>query len=153
MICPTTGNCRNGLLSALALFAFTWAFDFIVHGHLFMNYYEETAALWRPQDEMRAFLPWCIAMHGLLALVVAGAYQCWRSKVTVGAVGSCDCPYRKSMGFGLVIGLIVGITWASAYFFQPIPEKLALLWLISSIVKWTLAGIVLNLAYRPKAVV
>jgi hypothetical protein len=130
--------------AGLAVAVFTWAFDFLVNGVLFADLYEANKAIFRPETEMMNYMPWCIAYHIVMGLLVAGAYICWRKKTTVGAVGSSECPYRKSLGFGLWVGLLLGIPQLMVFVWTPIAIELPLLWAANELVKWTLAGILLN---------
>jgi hypothetical protein len=144
--CSTTKPCstKKWLIGALVVFVVTMAYDWLVHGNLLMGLYRSIENLSRPYEEMKAMYGYCIAKHALQALLFAGAYGCWRSKVTMGAVGSKDCPYKKSMGFGLWIGLMLGINEASTYIYVPIPANLALAWLATETVKWILAAVALS---------
>lgn len=145
--CPMkTGTCstKKWFIASIVAFAVTMGFDWLVHGQLLMDDYKATAALWRPEESMKEFFPYCLAMHAAMAMIFAAMYSCWRSKVTLGAVGSKDCPYKKSMGFGLMIGAFVGIHAAGAYMYLAIPGDLAVKWLVAEMAKWALAGAALS---------
>lgn len=140
------GSCdtKKWLKTALITFVITFGFDWLVHGKLLMDQYEATASLWRPKEEMEGMMNLCIARHALMALVFSCLYMCWKSKCTMGAVGSPDCPYKKSVGFGLKIGLLLGINAAAAYIYMPIPQELAISWLVAETVKWSIAAVALT---------
>ena len=143
--CDTKKCCmKPWLISAFIAFLVTLGYDWYVHSKLLMDMYTATAAMWRKPEEMQALQNLCLAKHALMALIFSGAYLCWRSKTVMGAVGSPDCPYKKSMGFGLWVGLLLGINMASAYIYMPIPQNLAWAWLIAETAKWTLTGAVLS---------
>ena len=141
---------KTYLISALIVALFTWGFDFFVHGYLFVDWYKDMAGISRPWPEMQQYLPYCIAHTVVVALLVTGGFFCWRSKLTCGAVGSKDCPYRKGMGFGLWLGLIMGTSRAMDYVWLPVAPKMGLLWLFAEIVKWVLTGILLAKLYQCK---
>lgn len=143
MICCSKKNVVSGI--AVAIWA--WAFDFLWHGNFLMDKYLAYQNLWRPMPEMETMWPWCIAFHLVMGFLVASAYNCWRAKVTVGAVGSSECPYRKSLGFGLWVGLLLGVPQLMVHMWLPIDVDLPLMWMVGEVVKWTLAGILLNKLY------
>jgi hypothetical protein len=140
-------NHKNWIAASIIAFAVAFGYDYLVHGVLLMDMYTATASLWRPEAEMQALGYVCMLSTFVIVTLVAGAYQCWRSKVVCGAVGSSDCPYRKSMGFGLLVGLIIGIVEAKSYVWIAIPAELALAWLAAEVIKWTILGIVLEVVY------
>jgi hypothetical protein len=137
--------------AALVMSVYSFAYDWLTQGKLFVSYYAGTEHLWRPMDDFDRFFPFCILVHVLVAYLVTKGFFAWRKHVTVGAVGSCNCPYRKAMGYGMWMGIILGASWASAYIMLPIPGKLAVMWFGTTVVKWTLGGILLAKLYDWKA--
>ncbi len=149
--CSSETKCcpKKFLFTAIAIFAINFVFDWLVHGILLMDQYTATASLWRPEAEMAAMMPLCIAKHALMALVFATLFMAWKKQQSFGALGSCSCPLRKGFCFGATIGLLLGINAASAYLWQPIPQSLAIAWGVAETVKWGLAaGIVSLLCHR-----
>lgn len=149
-----SGKCcsKYYVISSIAIAAYLWLYDFIVHGNLFVKYYLETLALWRPMDQMPAYAPYGLALHFAVAFLVTAGFFCYRSKITTGTVGFLkkDCPYYVSIRFGLWVGLLLGVTNAGAYIYLPIPVKIAIFWFGANVVKFTLAGILLAKLYRWK---
>ena len=148
-----TGTCsidkkccpKKFLLVAIATFALTMLFDWLVHGILLMDTYNATASLWRPQAEMEAMMPYCLLMHGTQALVFSALFLGWKKYQTFGPIGKCGCPGRKGFRFGALVGLLIGLHAAGAYIWQPIPENLALAWLAAETLKWALTAGILAL--------
>ena len=142
-----TSKCgtKSWIIGTLVAFAVTMGFDWFVHGNLLMDTYKATAEMWRPEAEMQKFFPFCIAKHVIEAAIFVALYGCWRSKTSCGAIGSKDCPGKKSMGFGLMIGLLLGVSSASSYIYMDIPQSLALSWLAAETAKWSITGMVLGL--------
>ncbi len=139
---------KGWLISAIAVFLFTMGFDWYVHGHMLMDMYKQTASVWRPEGEMQALSHWCFIRHAIVAALLAGAYGCWRDNQSMGKVGSEKCPYKKSMlGFGLWVGLLLGVTEAGSYVYLPIPAKLAQMWFAAELIKGLGIGIVLNFVH------
>jgi hypothetical protein len=139
---------KTWVVSAAALFVFTMAFDFYVHGRLLTDLYAQTSKLWRSDAEMKSMSMYCVLFHASIAVLIAMFYACWRENQTFGKVGSAKCPYRKSiMGFGLWIGLFMGALAAAAYIWMPISAELARMWFLAALVKGLLMGIVLNFVH------
>jgi hypothetical protein len=143
--CSTDMSCcpKKWIIAALIAFAVTMAYDWYVHGTLLTDQYKATASLWRPEAEMQAMFNYCIAKHALMAIVFAYLVLRWKCTQTFGALFSNGCPVRKGFCYGATIGLLLGISQASAYIYMPIPQELAINWLIAEIVKWGIAGGVL----------
>lgn len=138
----STASCslKKWFLSSLLVFVLAMAIDWFVHGYLLMDTYKATANLWRSEEEMQQFFPFCIARHVLQAMIFVALFGCWRAHATLGAVGSKDCPYKKSLGFGLLVGMMIGLQAASSYFYMPIPHQLAVWWLVSEALKWAVVS-------------
>lgn len=141
---------NHWILCTLAVFAFFWGFDYLVHGKLLMEQYEATSHLWRPMAEMEKFFPWCLLPNLLIAAWVACKYSCFRENTKLGKVGSDNCPIRHSIKFGLWIGVLIGIVEGSAYMYMPIPEDLAWAWFFAALAKFAGAGAALALVYEWK---
>lgn len=148
-----TGSCcsKRIVIAAIAVAVLTWAFDFLVHGNLLTDLYTASADKFRPMEDMQSLWGWCIAYHLAMAWLVAGGYYCWRKHVTVGAVGSPECPYRKSMGYGIWVGLLLGLPQVMAFVWMPLPFDLPFAWAASELVKWVLASLLLAKLYRSEA--
>ena len=150
MLCM--GDCKNKktwFVSAAALFVATMAYDWYIHGTCLKELYEQTKRLWRPEAEMQAIATmWCPIYHGILAILIAMFYGAWRNNQKMGAVGSANCPYKKSiLGFGLWIGLFTGTIAAAGYIWMPIPAELAQAWFVAEVAKGVLIGIILNFVH------
>lgn len=142
--CSTTKKSK-WLMASVIAFVTTFLFDWLVHGVFLMDTYKATASLWRPEAEMQAMMPLCMAKHALLAMIFSALFLRWKCTQTFGALFTSLCPVRKGFCFGSGIGLLVGINAAAAYLWMPIPENLAIAWLVSEIVKWGLTGAILAL--------
>lgn len=147
---------KHCLVSVIALFVFMYVYEMIVHGHLLMGMYEQTAALWRPQADMAQYAPWFLLRYALLAMVVTCLYKklchCAPSAAcqTGGEPMKKTCPYQKALCFGMKIGMIMGIMQASAYIYMPIPGSLAVAWFVASMVEGLGFGVILALLCKKK---
>jgi hypothetical protein len=100
--------------------------------------------------DMGDFMLFCIGYHVVMGVLFAGGYYCWRAKVTTGAMFTSECPYRKSMKFGLWVGALLGVPQLMTYVWLPFDSAtLPLAWGVAELVKWTLAGAILNKLYKP----
>lgn len=143
------------LIAVIAVFVFIFGFDWVFHGHFLMGMYEETASVWRPIEEMEKFFPLCLLYHAVMALV----YTCWYKKFIVYSTPSClgtgdakpCCPHKRSICFGLFIGLINGFGMASWYIHLPVPEALAFGWLAAGVLQGIGVGLVLSFVYKSKS--
>lgn len=144
-----TGQCNHKrlILSTLVVALFTWAFDFGVHGNLLASTYEATKEMWRPMEEMQTLWPLCIIYHLAMAALVASAFSCCRAKQQVCGTPSTGCAWKKSFGFGLWVGLLLGIPQLMVYVWMPIQLALPLAWCATELVKWTLTGVLLHNLY------
>ncbi len=145
MVCKS--HFKHWVAATVLGFLVGWGYDYFVHGVLLMQSYVDTASLWRSEAQMKELAPLCMGIGFAVTALIAMMYFCWRSNVSCGAVGSSSCPYRKSMGFGALIGTILGLIDAKAYVWLPIPGTLALSWLAAEIIKWTIIGIVFEIVH------
>ncbi|MDX2074434.1 MAG: hypothetical protein SFX19_08755 [Alphaproteobacteria bacterium] len=151
--CPKT--C---IISFIAVFAFLFGYDWLVHGHLLMADYEATASLWRPQEEMQQFFGYCIAYHAALAAVLVCFFKKFRSckcgptcQCNPEAASSC-CPIKSGgLCFGIKVGLLMGLAHASNYIWLAIPGDLAVKWFIAYLVQGAGAGVILGMVCKSKS--
>lgn len=144
--CSTKKKCcpKKLIMASFIAFVVTFLYDGYVHGSLLMDQYIATASMWRPESDIKAMFNYCIGKHALEAIVFAMLFVRWKCTQTFGALFSCSCPVRKGFCYGATIGLLLGISQASAYIYMPIPKDLAASWLIAETVKWGLAGALLS---------
>lgn len=143
-----TGTCcsKKFILTTLIVAVWAWLFDFVVHCTLLKETYEASASLWRPMAEMEAMWPLCIAYHLVMGALFAAGYLCCKKKSEAAAAtdGTQQCPVKKSLCFGLWVGLLLGVPQLMVYMWMPIPLVLPVAWCLSELVKWTLAGVILS---------
>lgn len=131
--------CRLGM-ATLAAFVAGFAFDFLYHGQLLMPLYESTASLWRPMEEMEAFMPLCIAYHAAMAFLFSFLFSRHYEGKGIG----------EGVRFGLYVGLILGVSGASAYIHLPIPLNLAIGWFVGGVLYAVASGVAIAFVFgRP----
>lgn len=144
----TNKECMKGGVTGVVLFFVFWGTCWALTSQFLMDYYIATENLWRPVTDMATYGPYALGYMLLIALIFASLFRKWRATVPAGVTGTCSCNWRKSIRFGLVFGLIIGLTSASAYAFLPIPAGLAIGWLLIDLIKGALGGIVAEFLWR-----
>lgn len=115
---------------ATIVVAIAWiALDYVIHGVLLMNQYQDTAQLWRPMDQMNP------VHHILVAVVMSILYLLFYSNL----VPSKNV--KSGLHFGLWYGLIAGFSMGfGSYTYLPIPLTLAVAWFFSTLVQSLVVG-------------
>lgn len=141
-VCPITGcPISKVLMMTIVTALVAFGFDWLVHGNLLKADYAAYASLWRPEETMQAFLPYCILYHVVFAFAISGLY-CFVAK---GSACKGACP-MTGIKFGLLVGLMLGITDFAAYIWLPMENTdLVIKWLIAGIVRGVLLGYVLSM--------
>ncbi len=141
LTCPITGcPIARLLVSTLAIFVTIFAFEWAFHGNYMMPLYEETASMWRPEEEMKELFHICI-IRILVASVVISVLYCWAGKFST----CCGSHSVFAVKFGAMVGLLLGIWDFGAYSYMPIPMNMATSWLVGDIIMGIMIGIVLAL--------
>lgn len=131
-------NTQRFIISVIAVFAFMFAYEFVVHGQLMMPIYNETPQLWRTPEEMQALMPWSIITGLALSAIIAWIFvQHYENK-----------GHQEGLRFGLWVGLLLGVMQFGAYNYLPISMNLALAWLAILVVEGLGIGLVLSATYR-----
>ena len=128
-------------LAALAVFVFTFLFDFLVHGVLLQQTYKDLASIWRPEAEMQSLMPLMTLVQALMALVLAFIFTRNFEDKGIG----------EGARYGFYMGVFLAVPQIGAYVFMPIPVSLAAAWAGQAIAWGLLAGIILSLIYKEKA--
>jgi len=116
-------NMKRFMIAAVCAFAFVFIYEFIVHGILLKDMYNQTADIWRPQSE--ANMPIMLLSQVLFGLAVAFFYP------IVGP--DTDC--KKAIPFGVGLGLVMAAPQIASFCYLPIPMKLSLLWMLTEFFK------------------
>lgn len=109
-------NIKSVTITILAVFAYVFITDYIIHGVILMEAYQQSAPMWRSPEQMQSFFPWMLVGQFLIAkffvLIFAKGYE------------------GNGIGEGVRFGLLLGFFNAGAYFIQyavsPLP--LSILW-------------------------
>jgi len=136
---PSTGiNISRYFIMVVVGFIFMFAFDFIVHRNLLMDYYEQSKNLWRSDEEMQA---------NFIVMMI-------RNLLLIGIIGYIFTRHFEDKGimegfrFGIPMGLLLAIMMGSSYIWMPVPFALALGWAMSGLGIGLGLGIIFSLIYK-----
>lgn len=134
-------NYTRFIISVFVVFGFVFAYEFFYHGILLMDLYEETAFLWRSQQDIQELLPWTIAVQLAFSFLLTLLYSYYPSEQNLG----------YGLRFGLLTGLLLGTMQAGIYAYMPITFLLAWLWFSGMVFECLTIGAILGLLYKRKA--
>jgi hypothetical protein len=140
--CPLFGVITTGTFWLASILAFVVAFGFDMwwNGHLLMPSYEATAQFWRPMEQMRTYLPYCILYHAGVAMSVSALV------LLMGRTGWWG---------GFITGVLamapMAISQLSVYMFMPLPSMhLPTMWALGALVQGGLMGLAITSIARTK---
>lgn len=134
-------NIKRFTIAAFALFVFTFAFDFLLHGLLLQETYAATASQWRPEAEMQSYMPLMFVTQLAFATVFAFIFTRNYEGKGIG----------EGLRYGLYLGVLFAIVEVQKICYMAIPLSLPLTWAAAVIVWGALAGIILSLLYNEEA--
>ena len=127
---------KRNLLAIVAVFIVWSILDYLIHGILLQSTYEATANLWRPMEEMNAFL-----CHG----VKLGFSICF---VLIYDLLISEKSLHTGIKFGLLLGLGNGLMGLGSYVYMPIPLTLAEAWLAAALVQTGVSGAIVGVLIK-----
>lgn len=124
---------KQTIWAVIAVFI-TWSIlDFLIHGVLLKSTYQETANLWRPEDEMNMPLMSIVTLVFSICFVTIYSYLIEPKSLWLG------------IKYGLILGIATGVSVGfGSYCYMPIPLSLAVSWFLASLVEISLAGIIVG---------
>jgi hypothetical protein len=130
-------------LAVLAGFVFIFASDFLIHAIWLAGDYKATAALWRPEDEMRTRFLYMLGAQFLcaLAFLYIWAKTGWRRR-----------SIADGCAFGFWMGLFQQVTTIVLYVVTPMPLGLAVKWFFAGLLQAVLLGALAALIYKPRVI-
>ena len=122
------------MIAATAAVFILWSIiDFLVHGILLQEIYQETMHLWRPEDQMLALLMSAVTLFFGAAVVLIYSFFVAPKSLATG------------VKFGAVLGIGIGaMTGLGSFSYMPIPLCLAGAWFAVMFAKLTVAGLVVG---------
>ncbi len=123
------------VLAVIVVFVAWVVMDFVIHGVLLMPTYEETAELWRPQEEMQKFMPLMHVKTLLISVCFVLLYGLLVDKKNL----------ATGIKYGVILGLMFGISMGlGSYSYSPIPLMLAVSWFAGVLVEMVTAGAIVG---------
>lgn len=124
---------KQTVWAVLAVFI-TWSIlDFIIHGLLLESAYQQTANLWRPEEEMKMMLMSFVTLVFSICFVSIYRYLIEPKSLSSG------------VKYGLILGLAMGMSMGfGSYCYMPVGLGLAFSWFIASLVELTVAGVIVG---------
>lgn len=129
---------KRFLIAAVGAFIFVFLYEFLVHSYLMMSQYEQTAAVWRPQEESNMAV--MLLSQFLFGVAVAFFYP------IVGPDTEC----KKAIPFGIGLGLVMAVPQIASYSYLPIPLTLSLLWAVIAFIKALGCSFIVSKVYNWK---
>jgi hypothetical protein len=124
----------------IAVFVAGFILDYIIHQVLLSGLYEETAHLWRPEEEMKMGL-----------MIVTGIFFAFFFTL-IFSKGYEGKGILEGIRYGFYVAMMVVLPMAyGTYSYMDIPYSLALQWFIYGTIELIILGIVLALVYGGKA--
>ncbi len=127
------------LFAVIAVFI-TWSvFEIIMHFVILIDTYQATHYQWRMMGEMKSRL---LLFIGLIA---AACFVCIYALLV-----NPKSPVT-GLKYGFIFGLGTGVMRYSMYCFMPIPQDMALIWFIGSLVEACAGGLLTGIIVTEKA--
>lgn len=131
-------NKKRLLISIIAVFAFIFVSDFIIHGNLLKGIYQETASLWRPEAEMGTYMPYM-----LFAQLLMATFLC-----VIFTYGQENKGVMEGVRYGLMIGALGASCSFVWYAVAPIPQTLLWAWVVAGMTQSVISGVIVSLTYK-----
>lgn len=121
------------IIASAAVFIAIYFLDFIIHGVLLQDLYQQTSSLWRSEEEMGKYF-WCFLVGYFLFAPVF---------VYIFAAGYLRdrCPVQQGATFGVIIGFLFH-TLPNFIFYavSPVPASLPISWFCYGMIEFILLG-------------
>ncbi len=125
---------KQTIWAVIAVFIAWSILDFLIHGVFLKSTYQETANLWRPENEMKMPLMSIVTLIFSIGFVTIYSYLIKPKLLSIG------------VKYGLILGIATGVSMGfGSYCYMPIPLSLAFSWFGASLVELTLAGAIVGL--------
>jgi len=129
------------LLTALAVFVFIFAYEWVFHGILLKDTYGMTPSLWRPQTEMMQHFHWLVLGQAVIALMFTVLF----------AQGFAAGGVSAGIKLGIIVGLLrLGLDLIT-YAVQPLPAKLIGFWFVGGLLEAAVTGAIAGALFKPAA--
>lgn len=132
---------KRYLIPTLAATVVFGALEFVLHGTILHDLYQQTAAVWRSADEMKSMMPlmWLgyLIFAGVFVWIYDKGYEAGKDRLGQGL--------RYGFWVGILIAAPSSLVW---YVVLPVPAVLAWAWFVGGLVEVTVTGVVVSLLHR-----
>ncbi|MFI5391170.1 MAG: hypothetical protein ACHQYQ_07405 [Bacteriovoracales bacterium] len=133
-------NTKSFIMAFVAVYAFIFVADWVIHGHLLKGIYQETASLWRPEEQMKSMCIWMFIGYFFTAKYFTFIFA--RGCETSGAA--------EGFRYGLLVGLLLIGGCFIQYAILPIPQALMWYWIATTLFEAIGSGIIVGAIYKKK---
>lgn len=131
-------NCKRFIIASLSVFVAIQAMEFLINWIILMPQYEALKEMWRPDMSSKMWIMYPIGL--LVAFLFTYIFVKGREGKGL----------AEGVRFGLIIWLFVAVPMSLGYWVMfPIPFKLALWWIIFSLIEYIIAGLLVAAIYKP----
>lgn len=131
-------NYTRLILSIICTYVFVFGFDFLYHGILLVDIYNQTAFLWRSPSDMAEKMNFVLAVQLGFSVFMCVLYAYYAPETTFG----------QGLRFGFAIGLLLGLMQMGTYTFMPISFLLTWLWFSGTFIQCLTMGAIMGLIYK-----
>jgi len=125
-------NTKRLVISLLAVFAFIFLSDMLIHGGILESAYKSTASLWRPEAEMQSYMVWMFMAQFLMSLAF----------VLIFPFGYQGKGWTEGIRFGFYVGLICASNVLIQYAVTPLTMNIALAWIAAGFFQAMCVGVI-----------
>ncbi len=132
-------NTKRLLLTALAVFVFIFAYEWVFHGILLKDTYAQTPNLWRPETELMQHFHWLVLGQIVIALMFTVVF----------AQGFAAGGVAAGIKLGIFVGLLrLGLDLIT-YAVQPLPVNLIVSWFFGGLIEAAATGAIAGAIFKP----
>ncbi|NRA36723.1 MAG: hypothetical protein HRU15_01165 [Planctomycetes bacterium] len=129
-------NIKRLVSAIIAAFITIFIFEMLWHGFLMKGMYDETLAVWRPENEHN------MSVMFLSQFLFAAVFVLFYA--VIGKYLSC----KIGLVYGFFAGLLLAMPQLGSFCYLPIPLSISLLWMLAALLKCIFAGLVTALIYK-----
>ncbi len=133
-------NTKSFILAFVAVYAFIFVSEWVIHGYLLKSIYQETASLWRPEEQMKSMCIWMFIGYFFMAKFFTFIFA--RGCETSGAGEGFR--YGTLMGGLLISGCFM---W---YAILPISQALMWYWIAATLFEAIGSGVIVGAIYKKR---
>ena len=131
-------NKKSFLITATIVFVALFITDFLIHGLLLKNAYQETASLWRPEAEMKTLFHWMFLGQFISAFSFTRLF----------AHGYQNKGIKEGVCFGMMMaGFFAGHNFIM-YSVAPWPLKIVGAWIVFGFIQSAILGAIAAKFYK-----